>query len=41
MTEDGKIGRLAFYDRSGKVIIDFKGSYDLKSEIHTTIIEEN
>jgi len=40
LSNDGKIGRIAFYNRKGKMIADIKGSYGLNGEKQITMIGE-
>lgn len=41
LSNDGKVGRIAFYDRKDKLIVEIKGSYGLNGDKQVTILAEN
>jgi len=41
LSNDGKVGRIAFYDRQEKLIIEIKGSYGLNGDKQVTLLSEN
>jgi len=41
LSNDGKVGRLAFYDRQKNLLLDLKGSYGLNADKHVTELGEN
>jgi len=41
LSNDGKVGRIAFYDRKKSLLLDLKGSYGLNGDKHVTDLGEN
>ena len=41
MSNDGKVGRIAFYDRKRSLLLDLKGSYGLNGDKHVTELSEH
>jgi len=38
LSNDGKVGRIAFYDRLDKMIVEIKGSYGLNGDKQVTTL---
>jgi hypothetical protein len=41
LSNDGKVGRIAFYDRTDRLMVEIKGSYGLNGDKQVTVLSEN